>query len=146
ALVACVYALGIGSPLALAEPPPPEFPKTPEGKLDREALIREIREREKIPWVKAEHERLIKEATNEPRYRVSPVFGSERLFFKNLDSNQSAWGTLYRAFANGRYYLLAIGLGLVAFVVVANWVRWRRLERKYLGSSAPDTNGSTSEG
>src|SRR5579883_2156055 len=112
------------TPAPLAdEPPPPELPKKPDGTLDKEALAKELHDRDFTPEAIAARQKRLREEEQLAGYRVSPVFGSEQVFFSNLDRSQSAWGIIYRGIAGARYYLLAGLVLLAGFVVGGNWLR-----------------------
>jgi hypothetical protein len=126
----------VPAPELSADNPPPDFPRRADGTLDKDALWKELRARSTTPEALAEQARRVREESNEPGDRIHPFFGSERVLFANLDRDQGALFTLYRAVADARWYLAGALGALVIFVVMANQLRWRRLERTYLSGPA----------
>jgi hypothetical protein len=114
------------------EAPPPEFPKTDAGALDKAALYRELMQRDQTPEAMERWAKRVREDSNEPGHRISPVFGSEETFFRQIHGTQSSWGVLYRGFIRYRWLFASLVLALIGYIAVSNWRRWRRLERQFL--------------
>lgn len=119
------------------EPEPPEFPKTDAGTLDKAALYRELMRRDQSPEAMQRWARSAREASNEPGYRISPIFGSEETFFRSIRGTQSNWALLLGAFVRYRWFLAGAVLALIGYIAYSNWRRWRRLERDFLLRSGP---------